>query len=186
MAGDVTRDAELINRIRGSDRAACEEMVRANYAAVYRFLVNLTGDAEMAADCTQDTFRIAWQKLADFGGRASIASWLHRIAYNRFIDVYRKSRRERGLQENFQIEQAGIANQELSCVASRRDASQYLSEAVGQLPDEQRAIVALHYFEGLSLAETAAVVGESVGTVKWRLSTALERLRTIVDAEAVQ
>jgi RNA polymerase sigma factor (sigma-70 family) len=186
MAGDVKQDAELIDRIRSGDRAACEELVRANYVAVYRFLLNLTGDPEMASDCTQDTFRIAWQKLADFAGRASLASWLHRIAYNRFIDVYRKDRRERGLQEDFQLEQASVSRDTLPCAAAVGDTSQYLSEAVKRLPNEQRAIIALHYFEGLSLTDTAAVVGEPVGTVKWRLSTALQRLRSIVDAEAVQ
>src|SRR6186997_2887249 len=123
MAGAEKQDAELMDRIRSGDRAACEELVRANYVSVYRFLLNLTGDSEMAANCTQDTFRIAWQKLADFGGRSSIASWLHRIAYNQFIDVYRKNRRERGLQENFQAEQAGVMNQALPCATSLRDAS---------------------------------------------------------------
>ena len=186
MAVDVKQDAELLDRVRSGDRTACEELVHAHYVAVYRFLLNLTGDADMAADCTQDTFRIAWQKLADFGGRASIATWLHRIAYNRFIDLYRKNRRQRDLQESFQFEQASVTRQEFPCRTSLRDASQYLAEAVKQLPDELRAIVALHYIEGLSLADTAAVVGEPVGTVKWRLSTALKRLRTIVDAEAVQ
>ena len=186
MAVDVKQDAEVIDRVRRGDRATCEELVRENYAAVYRFLLNLTGDTEMAADCTQDAFRIAWQKLADFGGRASISSWLHRIAYNRFIDVYRKNRREHRLHESFQAEQPGEIGQVSPCATSLRDASQYLAEAVKQLPDEQRAIVALHYFEGLSITDTSAVVGEPVGTVKWRLSTALKRLRSIVDAEAVQ
>jgi RNA polymerase sigma-70 factor (ECF subfamily) len=63
--------------------------------------------------------------------------------------------------------------------------SEYISAAVKQLPDEQRTIVALHYFEGLSLQETATVMGQAVGTVKWRLNKALTRLRSIVDAGAI-
>ncbi len=95
---------DLIARILAGDRASCEELVRGNYQTVYRFVLHLTSDPEMAADITQDTFRAAWQKLSEFNRRASIKSWLHRIAYNRFIDVYRKHRRDRSALENLQAE----------------------------------------------------------------------------------
>jgi len=177
---------DLITRILAGDRASCEELVRDNYAAVYGFVTHMTSDREMAADITQDTFRAAWQELGKFDGRASIASWLHRIAYNRFIDVYRKQHRDRCLQENLQIEYSRNDDATPPCATSRKETSDYLCDAVKQLPHDQRTIVYLHYFEGLSLRETAMVVGQAVGTVKWRLSAALSRLRSIVDAESVQ
>jgi RNA polymerase sigma-70 factor (ECF subfamily) len=177
---------DVITRILAGDRASCEELVRENYAAVYGFLAHLTSDPEMAADITQDTFRAAWQELSKFDGRSSVASWLHRIAYNRFIDIYRKRRRDRCLQENLQMEFSRNGDATPPCATSRKETSEYLSSAVKQLSDDQRTIVYLHYFEGLSLRETAMVVGQAVGTIKWRLSAALARLRSIVDAESVQ
>src|SRR5947208_11776814 len=106
---------DSIARILAGDRAACEELVRQTYAGVYRFLLHLTSDPDMAADFTQDTFRAAWQKLGEFDGRASIASWLHRIAYNRFVDAYRKQRRDRTMRENVHLELSRTANDTAAC-----------------------------------------------------------------------
>src|SRR3954453_22095261 len=183
--GSQTAD-DLITRILAGDRASCEELVVKNYAAVFGFLAHLTSDPEMAADITQDTFRGAWQGIRKFDGRASVAPCLHRRAYNRFIDIYRKQRRDRCLQENRQMEFSRVGDVPPPRATSHKETSQYLYAAVNQLPEDQRTIVYLHYFEGLSLREAAMVVGEAVGTIKWRLSAALTRLRSIVDAESVQ
>lgn len=177
---------DLIAQVLMGDRASCEQFVRENYEGVYRFSLYLTSDTEMAADITQDTFRTAWQKLGEFNRRASIASWLHRIAYNRFIDVYRKRSRERSVHKNLQAEFNLNGDTTESSAERRNELSEYLSSVVRQLPEEQRTIVVLHYFEGLSLHETATVVDQAVGTVKWRLSKALTWLRSIVDPDALQ
>ena len=177
---------DLIARVLKGDRASCEQLVRENYEGVYRFLFYLTSDPEMAADITQDTFRTAWQKLGEFNRRASISSWLHRIAYNRFIDVYRKRSRERNVHEILQAEFSLNGDTSGSSTQRRNELSEYLSAVVKQLPEDQRIIVVLHYFEGLSLQETATLVGQAVGTVKWRLNKALTWLRSIVDADTVQ
>jgi RNA polymerase sigma-70 factor (ECF subfamily) len=175
---------DLVARIQAGDRTACDQFVRAHYEAVYRFLLHLTSSPDMAADFTQDTFQVAWQKLADFRGRASLASWLHRIAYNKFVDSYRRLRRDRTVQENLKLE-ASRNGAAAGCAVVAADTSQHLYAAVQQLPDEQRTIVILHYFEGLSLRETADVVDEALGTVKWRLSVALGALRSMLKTESV-
>lgn len=179
------QDVALVVRIRRGDRCACEQFVRDNYEAVFRFLFRLCGEPELAADCTQDTFQTAWQKIGSYAGESTLRSWLHRIAYHRFVDSFRRKRRERDWISSMELTPSSTDTKGERCLAEMRDTSAHLSAAVNQLPDEQRIIVALHYFEGLSLAETAVVVEEAVGTVKWRLSKALERLRSIVKAEAV-
>jgi RNA polymerase sigma-70 factor (ECF subfamily) len=176
---------DQVARILAGDRAECEELVRQTYPGVYRFLLHLTSDPETAADLTQDTFRTAWQKLGGFDGRSSIASWLHRIAYNRFVDAYRKQRRDSSVRE-VHLELSRQAIDTTACAAAFNETSEYLRAAVNQLPEDQKTIMFLHYFQGLSLQETAMVVGQAVGTVKWRLSVALTHLRSIVDTESVQ
>src|SRR4051812_43197991 len=136
---------DLISRILAGDRASCEELVRDNYGAVFSFLAHLTSDREMAADIRQDTFRAAWQQLGKFDRRASISSWLHCIAYNRFIDIYRKQRRDSCLQQNLQLELSGSGNVAPLCATTQKETSQYLAAAVKQLPDDQRTIIYLHY-----------------------------------------
>src|SRR3954466_501902 len=85
----------LARRVRGGDRAACNELVHAHHAALYRFLLHLARDAHAAEDLTQETFAAAWRNIGGFRGRASLSTWLHRIAYTKFVDWNRRSRRVR-------------------------------------------------------------------------------------------
>jgi RNA polymerase sigma-70 factor (ECF subfamily) len=185
MSTEWERTERLLARCKAGDRAACEEVVRRNYAAVYRFLLHMTSDSELAAELTQETFRTAWEKLAQFHGDSSVKTWLHRIAYNKFIDVHRKSSRESAAMDNIRL--LSTQRHELPAWrdAAARDSSLRLHEAVQQLSDDERAVVALHYFDGLSLKETASVLGQPVGTVKWRLNAALRSLRSMVDVESL-
>jgi RNA polymerase sigma-70 factor (ECF subfamily) len=186
MSSGESTTPGLVARIRAGDRDACEELVHREYAAVYRFLLQLTSDSHAAADLTQETFRAAWQKLPQFNEHSSIASWLHRIAYNQFIDFYRRQRRERQLQGQMQTESCACDESLPWNAAAAGDSARYLLDAVERLPDNQRTLIILHYFEGLSLRETAEVVGEAIGTVKWRVHAALRTLRTLIDIETLQ
>jgi RNA polymerase sigma-70 factor, ECF subfamily len=171
------RTNDLISRIRAGDRAACEEFVRREYSAVYRFLRYLTNNSESAADLTQETFQTAWERLEQFHGRSTVASWLHRIAYNKFVDARRRLQLDRAWQDRqrskLPVRQA-LSPADAACA---NENSERLYEAVTQLPQEQRTVIVLHYFQSLSLRETAEVLGEPVGTVKWRASAALQVLR---------
>src|SRR3954462_13007108 len=90
-------EAQLIRRIRGGDRAACAELVRDHYARGYQLLARLTRDSHAAEDLCQETFAAAWTKIRTFAGNSTLATWLHRIAYRRFVDWSRAGRRrERG------------------------------------------------------------------------------------------
>ena len=75
--------------MRAGHPEACAERVRGHYQAVYRLLVHLTRDVHQAEDLTQETFAAAWERIATFEGRATLATWLHRIAYTKFIDARR-------------------------------------------------------------------------------------------------
>jgi RNA polymerase sigma-70 factor (ECF subfamily) len=185
MSLDREPAERLVARFMSGDRAACEEVVRRDYAAVYRFLLHLTSDAELAADLTQETFRTAWEKLAQFHGRSTVKSWLHRIAYNKFVDAHRKACREQFARESMQWEAAERHELPAWRAAHARESALRLQELVQQLADDQRAVVALHYFEGFSLQETATIVEQPVGTVKWRISAALRALREVIDVESM-
>src|SRR5436305_14025797 len=88
-----------VRNLRAGRPEACAELVRAHYPAVYRFLVHLTRDVHQAEDLTQEAFAAAWEKIATFQGRAALATWLHRIAYTKFIDARRAAQRAAGLRE---------------------------------------------------------------------------------------
>src|SRR5262245_61486242 len=86
-------DQRLLDSLHAGRPGACAELVRAHYQAVYRFLVHLTRDVHWAEDLTQETFAAAWEKVATFQGRSTLATWLHRIAYTRFVDAKRTEQR---------------------------------------------------------------------------------------------
>lgn len=184
MASSSPHHDDLVVRIRAEDRHACDELVLREYTAVYRFLLHLTGNSEAAADLTQDTFRVAWEKLAQFQGGSTVATWLHRIAYNRFVDAKRRQRLDRSWQET-QADRPPVPDfaSPVERAAALENAER-LYEAVARLPPDQRITIVLHYFQNLSLRETAEVLGEPIGTTKWRASAALESLRAAFAVDA--
>ncbi|HEV3260402.1 MAG TPA: sigma-70 family RNA polymerase sigma factor, partial [Gemmataceae bacterium] len=90
-------DEYLVDEIRAGRREACARLIHTHYERVYRFLVHLARDLSQAEDLTQETFATAWQKIDDFEARSSWATWLHRIAYGKFVDAYRSARRQSDL-----------------------------------------------------------------------------------------
>jgi RNA polymerase sigma-70 factor (ECF subfamily) len=167
------------------DREACAELVRAHYAGIYRFLLHLTRDPDRAADLTQETFAAAWAGLAGFQGRAAPGTWLHRIAYGKFVDAARRAASARVLAETLarRWEDASSSPGPLDSLLADERAGR-LGAALQALADESdRVVLVLHYLQGLSFREMAGVLGEPAGTVKWRTSRALERLRALLAGE---
>jgi RNA polymerase sigma-70 factor (ECF subfamily) len=169
----------LARRVRAGDRDACAQLVRAHHAAVYRFLLHLSRDAHAAEDLTQETFAAAWQKIGGFRGLASLSTWLHRIAYTKFVDWDRRSRRARSSGPEV-AEDVGDPGPGPLDHALAEDWARRLEQALARLDSPAREVVVLHYFQGKSYRELAHVLGQPAGTVKWRLSIALEQLRSLI------
>jgi RNA polymerase sigma-70 factor (ECF subfamily) len=175
-------DQRLLRDLRAGRADACAEVVRANYQAVYRFLVHLTRDAHQAEDLTQETFAAAWEKRATFRGHSTVATWLHRIAYTKFIDAQRHQRRTVGALER--LGNPTAASPDPLDAAAADDEARRLYQALHRLSAAERTVLVLHYLQGLSYREMAAVLDEPAGTVKWRTAEALNRLRVLLGHEA--
>jgi RNA polymerase sigma-70 factor (ECF subfamily) len=174
-------EQRLVSDLRAGRPEACAGLVRAHYQAVYRFLAHLTRDVHRAEDLTQETFAAAWQKIATFQGRSTLATWLHRIAYTKFIDDRRAEQRAAGACER----RAGLAAAPAGPLdaAAADDEARRLYRALDELDAPERALLVLHYLQGLSYREMASVLGEPTGTVKWRTAEALTRLRALLGDE---
>ena len=183
--GEDDDERRLIDRAVAGDANACAALVRAHYASVYRLLVHLTrGDAHLAEDLCQDTFAVVWAKLATFTGGSALATWVHRIAYRRFLDSRRAARKGRARPD----ENDGTARDRdavdgplAASVAGEEAAA--LHAAIDRLQPADRQAIAMHYLSGLSYREIAAITDEPLGTVKWRTSAALGRLRVLLRSE---
>jgi RNA polymerase sigma-70 factor (ECF subfamily) len=174
-------EQRLLSDLRAGRPEACAELVCTHYATVYRFLVHLSRDVHQAEDLTQETFAAAWEKMAAFRGRATLATWLHRIAYTKFIDARRSQQRTARLLERLPVPKVSLADPCNAAMAD--DEARRLYRALGGLDAPARTLLVLHYLQGLSYRDMAAVLDEPTGTVKWRTAEALDRLRAVLSDE---
>jgi RNA polymerase sigma factor (sigma-70 family) len=165
-----------LRALRQGRREAYAEVIEAQYSSIYRLMLLLSGDATLAEDLTQETFASAWAAIHRFRGHASVKTWLHRIAYNCLTDVRRRRRREDALAEKLDRPWAETAAGPLSRVMAEERLCR-ICEALDGLETGERAMLILHYVEGLSYREMAKVLGWPSGTLKWKTSRALEKLR---------
>jgi RNA polymerase sigma-70 factor, ECF subfamily len=161
-------DAQLLEQVRTGDAAAGHRFVREHYSAVYRYLLYLVGQADQAADLTQETFLEGWRCLHTFQGRGSLRGWLLRIARRQFLHLLPRQSTELGLD--------GMADVAAPDAAARLESVE-LRAVIDRLSPDQREVVLLYYLEGYSSTEIARIVDAPVGTVCARLARARERLR---------
>jgi len=174
------RDARLLQALRDDRRNAFETVVQQHYRSVFGQMWHLTGgDAEAAADLTQEAFVEAWRSLGSFTGRSSLRTWLHTVA----VRVWMRHR-SRYAVPSCPVGEALDAI--LDCAvdplpgpvarAEVADARRALGDALRSLPAEYREAVRLHYYLGMPLPEVAATLRIPVGTVKSRLHRALGQM----------
>lgn len=171
----------LIRHAANGDTTAWEPLVLANQQAVFRLSYLLLGDPDDAEDIAQETFLRAWKYLKRFDATRPLRPWLLSIASNLASNRRRSAGRYfAALTRAFRDEPASVTIEENN---SQHTQANDLWKAVQTLhiPDQQ--IVYLRYFLDLSVAETAEILQVAEGTVKSRLSRALEKLRAIIQQD---
>lgn len=162
-------DAAAGAGVSGSDATACfDGFVRARLPELLRFGRVLTGTDEAAADLVQDALErtlTAWPRLQQ---REDPVAYVRRVMVNRNISVWRRLRRETLTDE---VPDAGYSD---------RHRDREVWSALQTLPPRQRAVLALRYYEDLSEAEIARVLGCSAGTVKSQASKGMTKLRGLL------
>ena len=178
-----SRIKTLCKRARKADKDAACELLRIHYTDVYSYLRRLCGSAADAEDLTQQTFLKVWSSLGSFAGRSKFSTWLYRIAHNTYIDFQRgnagniRDRSDQWWAECIDKNPGPFAN------AAERQLARRLYETVDQLDEDKKQIIHLHYYQGLSIRETANVLGIATSTVKYRLREVLRILRVKVGVE---
>ena len=165
----------LIARAQRGDPSAFEEIVRLYQRRVYGVALRIVRAHDVADDVTQEAFLRAWRSLDRFELGRPFGPWVCRIAANLAVNHVRSPRaREEGLPDGH-AETRTNAPGPLGALLDAEGAT-VLEKAMGQLPQEQRAVLVLRVVEDLSYAEIAETLGISPGTVMSRLFRARERL----------
>ena len=182
LSGEARLDeSTLIRHAANGDAAAWEPLVLAHQEAVFRLAYLILGDPDDAADAAQEAFLRAWNHIQRFDPTRPLRPWLLSIVTNLARNRYRSAGRYlAALTRAFRNEPAPANIEEKS--AQHMEASE-LWKAVQSLSIPDQQIVYLRYFLDLSVTETAEVLQVAEGTVKSRLSRALERLRGIIQQE---
>lgn len=171
----------LIRHAMNGDATAWEPLMLAHQQAVFRLCYLLLGDPDDAEDVAQDTFLRAWKHLKGFDGTRPLRPWLLSIASNLASNRRRSAGRYfAALMRAFRDEPTPVRIEEKS--AQHLEASE-LWHAVQTLDTNDQRIIYLRYFLDLPVDETAQVLQIAEGTVKSRLSRAMEKLRKIIQRD---
>lgn len=180
-------DTSLILRCQANDAAAFNEIVARYKNKVYNYICRMIGAGLDAEDLTQETFVRAYLNMKSFQSRASLNTWLFRIATNICIDHTRKNRKIKTLTTSLSKEdyedgediERDIPDQRYDpqLLLLNSELGVQLTEAIRGLPEKLRMVVLLHDIEGLAYEEIAQIVDCPLGTVKSRLFNARTALR---------
>jgi RNA polymerase sigma-70 factor (ECF subfamily) len=173
-------DVQLLKAIAAKDEAALAQLYDRYRVILFGLLMRILNNREEAEDVLQEVFLQVWRKAADFDeNRGRPFTWLVTLGRSRGID------RLRTLAARERVAEAGArdAVEEVSDAASdafRSEQRGLVTNALAQLPDEQKGPLMLAYFDGLTQSEIAKHLGAPLGTVKTRMRTGLMRLRELL------
>ena len=178
MGGRPLDDAELVQRAQGGDVRAYEELVQRYQAIAQRTAYLIAGSTGEAEDAVQEAFVQAYYALNRFRHEAPFRPWLLKIVANEARNRLRKAGRQAGLVVRAsEVRPSGDAAPSPEAAALDLEQQQVLVAALNELREKDRTAISLRFFMDLSEEEMAAAMGCAKGTVKSRVSRALDRLR---------
>lgn len=170
-------DQELMKSLARGDDSALQPLYDRHRKLLFSMALRVTGDAGSAEELLQDTFCQLWQKARQFDtARGSLIGWLLVMTRHRAISRLRQNRERLSREALCEDNIAGIQNSG-STVLERQIAHELVYVALAGLPKVQLEAITLAYFDGLTCEEIASHTGSPVGTVKWRLRTALKAMK---------
>ena len=159
-------------------RQAFEVIVRQYSQTLYWKIRRIVLTHEDADDVLQNTFVKAWTNLQDFRNLSKLSTWLYRIAINESLDFLRKRKH---LQDVTTDKAAGVANMLLADEYFDGDrAEALLQEAIAGLPDVQRTVFLLRYYDNMKYSEISKILGTSEGALKASYHIAVQKVTEYV------
>ncbi len=175
-------DLHLLRAIADEDKKAFETFVERYQNPVISFIYKYIGDFYVAQDLTQEVFLRVFKSAPAFEPKAKVSSWLFKIAYNLAVNELKRRRRMDDFHARMSAEGShfvGGSPPDRS-EAKDRELEAQLMDAIGRLPENQRAALLLKINEGLSYKEISIVLDVSVSSVESLIFRARSRLKQIL------
>lgn len=180
MSGSNADDVALIRRMVDADETALGALYDRWVRSLYSLVLHLLNDPDEAEDVVEETFWQAWRKAGSYEpSRGAVSTWLLTIGRRKALDRLRARKRHRedpiGSDRSF----ADIASSspDPSDDVEGAELRENVRAALKDLPAEQREVLELGYFNGMSQSEIADATGQPLGTVKTRMRLAMQKLR---------
>lgn len=182
MTTDPRSDAELLGAHVAGDPLAFEELVHRHRDRLWAVALRTTGDREEAADSLQDALISAYRRADTFRGDSAVTTWLHRIVVNASLDrLRRRSVRPAVPLPDDNEDLPGAAVADPTDHLARREVQLVVTDALAQLPADQRDAIVLVDVEGWSVEDAARELGIPEGTVKSRCFRGRAKLAKSLD-----
>jgi RNA polymerase sigma-70 factor (ECF subfamily) len=180
-------DADLADAAQKGDMSAFEELVARHRDKIYARAYSMLRNEDEALDLSQEAWVKGWQRVAQFHGESSFATWMTRIVINLCLDLLRKQKRQRAESlETLEEESGGIERYmpvtmpNPAAGLEQTELRQRIDRALDQLSPEHRAVLVLHEFEGMEYKDIAGRMACSIGTVMSRLFYARRRMASLL------
>ena len=180
-------DSALVRAARQGDTAAFEELVARHRDKIYARAFTMVRNEAEAIDLSQEAWIKGWQRLPQFLGESSFATWITRIVINGCLDYLRKQKRQRIESIEELNEEFGGVERQMAVVTvnptarlERAELRQRIDQALGQLSHEQRTVLVLREFEQMDYKEIAKTLRCARGTVMSRLFYARRKMAALL------
>jgi len=179
-------DEELVEACLAGEESAFDVLLGRWEKRIRGAIYRLVGSDEEARDLCQEAFLKAYKSLRSFKQEARFSSWLYQIALNLCRDRMRR-RRGKTMVSLDELEEGGaampVAGPTALDLLQERDTRRLVAQAIEALPDEQREVIILKEYQGLTFLEIAQVLDVPISTVKTRLYRGLDQLRARLERE---
>jgi len=178
------RERQSIDALRRGDIQGLESLFQRYQLQAIRTALLITNDRQLAEDIVMDSFLIVYDRIRQFDVRRPFLPWFYRIVVNNALMALRQKRRRTMRKEQEELLPrlpSGLHTPEEVCILAELDDT--LIQAFRTLPPKQRTAAVLRFYLDMDEAAMARVLGCPLGTVKWRLHAARQRLRGILEKE---
>ena len=182
MENDVTSEQRILAaRAVQGDEDAFQEILDRYKGLMLRTAYGIVKDQDIAEDAVQNALIQAWQHLPSLRETGALRSWLMRIVVNQCISFKRRLARSAiFLQQACAEQETEQASQIANYAGGIMEGNWDLVRAIEELPAKQQTVIALHYYQGMTLPEMSQTLQTSENTLKKRIQAALSNLRRVL------
>jgi RNA polymerase sigma-70 factor (ECF subfamily) len=187
---DALDDHQLLARVSDQEPNALDALYSRYASAVYSLAMFMLKDTGLAEEATQDIFLNIWLKSGSFKpDRGQPKTWIMSVAHHRIIDLIRSRRRTTAItvaSDSEDLERIPAANLPIDEQVERKLERERIQKSLATLPEAQREVIRMAYFDGYSQSEIATLLNQPLGTVKTRVRLAMQKLRLVLRENVVE